>query len=424
MTEAEMVVADGASRGGRVESALVRLRVPEHVARLIAATPSLRASWFAAASVAIGFSAWAAKAGPNGVLLFLVVAPLLPLAGVAAAYGPWMDPMHEVTHATPVSGLRVLLLRSAAVLVSTAVIVGSAALVLPGADWTAAAWILPSLGLTLASLALSTFIPSQWAAGAVTLLWFATVIVAVAWSPDRFALFRGSGQVAFFVIAVGSSALLAWRRERLEIDGRAQQQRLIDAAEGERRRIERNIHDGAQQQLVALSVKLGLAKTLVAKDPERAVSLLAELQAEAQEALEGLREMTRGSYPPVLADQGLGPALEAKAKLFPMPVSVACDGVGRLPKELETAAYFCCLEALQNAAKHARASHATVALRFVGRELSFTVIDDGAGFDPDAVRRGVGLRSINERLEALGGTLEVRSAPGAGTTILGRIPTS
>jgi len=408
--------------GGRVERAIVRAGVKEHVARLLAATPSLRLSWFCAGAVAIMFTTWAGQTGEHGLLFFLIVAPLLPVVGVAAAYGPWVDPMYEVTHATPVSGLRVLLLRSAAVLATTIAVMGLAAALLPGADWKTVAWILPSLALTLASLALSTVLPLHWAAGGVTLVWLAIVLVAGAGSGDRFAIFRGTGQVAYFGVVVGSSLVVAWRRERLEIEGRTQRKRMIDVAEEERRRIERNIHDGAQQQLVSLSVKLGLAKTMVARDPSGAEALLAELQQEAQDALEGLRDMTRRTYPPILADEGLVAALEARGRKAPLPVSVAGGDVGRLPREVETAAYFCCLEALQNAAKYARASRATVAVRRLGAALSFTVVDDGVGFDLTTVRHGVGLRSMAERVEALGGVVEVRSAEGRGTTIVGRIP--
>jgi signal transduction histidine kinase len=409
--------------GGRLERVLARVGVGDHVARLLAATPSLLLSWFGAAAVAVGFSAWAASSGtPGGTLFFLVLAPLVPVAGVAAAYGPWIDPMFEVTQAAPMSSFRLVLLRASAVLVVTSVVVGAAAVALPGAGWTTAAWILPALGLTLGSLALSTFMPTHWAAFAVTLAWFATLIVTRSLSSDRLAAFRGPGQVAFFTLAVGSSVLISWRRERLEIEGREGRRRLIDAAEGERRRIERNIHDGAQQQLVAISVKIGLAKTLVARDPDGAVALLADLQTEAQDALDSLREMTRGTYPPVLADEGLVAAIEVKARRAPFDVAVEGNDLGRFPKEIETAVYYCCLEALQNASKYARASRATVSLRCVGGEISFTVADDGEGFDPQTAKRGVGLRSMTERLEALGGAIEVRSAPGSGTTVAGRLP--
>ncbi|MEO8425255.1 MAG: sensor histidine kinase, partial [Actinomycetota bacterium] len=291
----------------------------------------------------------------------------------------------------------------------------------PESDWTAVAWLLPSLALTLASLALSTFMPIHRAAAVITALWLAALLAIGSRAEDGLEAFRGTGQVVFFVLVVACSAVLAWRRERLAIQGRAKQQGMIDVAEAERRRIERNIHDGAQQQLVAISVKLGLVKMFVSKDPERAVTMLDELKAETQEALDGLRDMTRGTYPPLLADGGLGPALEAKAKKAPMPVTVSTDGVGRFPREVETAVYYCCLEALQNAGKYARATHATVSVRSVGTELAFTVIDDGAGFDVPTMRRGVGMRSMEERLTALGGRLEVRSAPGKGTTIVGRM---
>ena len=407
--------------GGFLERGLVRIGVREHVARIVAATPSLRMSWIAAAVVGMGFSGWAASAGPKGVIAFLVVAPLLPVAGVAAAYGPWADPMHEMAQASPMSGVHVVLLRSVAVLVTTSIIGVVAAAAIPETDWTAVAWLLPSLALTLASLALSTFMPIHRAAAVITALWLAALLAIGSRAEDGLEAFRGTGQLVFFVLVVASSAVLAWRRERLAIQGRAKQQGMIDVAEAERRRIERNIHDGAQQQLVAISVKLGLVKMFVSKDPERAVTMLDELKAETQEALDGLRDMTRGTYPPLLADGGLSPALEAKAKKAPMPVTVSTDGLGRFPREVETAVYYCCLEALQNAGKYARATHATVSVRSVGTELAFTVIDDGAGFDVPTMRRGVGMRSMEERLTALGGRLEVRSAPGKGTTIVGRM---
>jgi signal transduction histidine kinase len=400
----------------------VRLRLPDHMARLLAATPSLRWSWLAAAAIAAGFSAWAAQAGEQGLLLFLIVAPLLPVGGVAAAYGPWMDPMHELTLAAPTSNLTLVLIRSAAVLATTAAIIAMAAALLPGTDWTAVAWVLPSLALTFASLGLSTFVPVGRAAAAVALVWLVTVAVTESRSSAPLTIFRGAGQAVFFGVVVASSAVLALRHERLEIEGRATQRRLIDAAETERRRIERNIHDGAQQQLVAISVKLGLAKTLVERDPAGVASMLADLQAETQEALLSLREMTRGTYPPALADDGLPAALDAKALKAGVPVSVLAEGIGRFAKEIETAVYYCCLEALQNAAKYARATRATIELRSVGGALSFTVADDGAGFDPGTTKRGVGLRSMEERVHALGGAIEVRSALGAGTIVTGHIP--
>jgi signal transduction histidine kinase len=409
-------------RPGGVEGILLHLRVPEHVARLLAATPSLRWSWLSAGAIAVGFVAWAANAGGQGLLVFMVLAPLLPVGGVAAAYGPWMDPMQDLTRAAPTSTFTLVLIRSGAVLATTVAITGVAAALLPGADWTAVAWVLPALTLTLTSLALSTFVPVHRAAAAVAVLWFATVLVTESRSSTPFAAFRGPGQAVFFIAVVASSGVLALRHDRLEVEGRARQRRLIDVAEAERRRIERNIHDGAQQQLVAIAVKLGLAKTLVERDPIGVASMLADLQAETQEALQSLRDMTRGTYPPVLAHDGLATALEAKARKATLPVSVRAEGIGRFPKEIETAVYYCCLEALQNCAKYSGANSATVELRSVGGTFSFTVADDGTGFDVGSTKRGMGLRSMEERVQALRGTLEVHSAPGAGTKIIGRLP--
>jgi signal transduction histidine kinase len=405
-----------------IEWILTHLRVPDHVARLLAATPSLRWSWLVAGAVTVSFSAWAAHAGEQGMLLFLVVAPLLPVGGVAAAYGPWMDPMHELAQAAPTSSLHLVLIRSTAVLGTVLALVGIAAASLPGTDWTAVAWILPALALTLSSIALATFVPVQRAAAAVALLWFATLTVAELGFATPFALFHGVGQLAFFVVVVVSAIVFALRRGRLEMQGRMRRQGFLAAAEQERRRIERNIHDGAQQQLVAISVKVGLAKTMVASAPSKAAALMEEIQAEAQEALDSLREMTRGTYPPALADGGLAEALAAKVRSFTPPVEIKADALGRFPPEVETAVYFCCLEALQNVAKYAHARRATVSLRCVGGEIAFSVTDDGEGFDTATVRRGIGLRSMAERVSVLGGVLDVRSHEGGGTTVQGRIP--
>jgi len=138
--------------------------------------------------------------------------------------------------------------------------------------------------------------------------------------------------------------------------------------------------------------------------------------------LESLREMTRGACPPALADGGLAIALTQHAAKAPVQVEVRAEHIGRFPLHVETAVYYCCLEALQNAAKHAGAARVVISLRRTGGELAFTVADDGAGFDPSTVRRGVGLRSLEERIEALGGSLEVRASPGEGAVIAGRVP--
>jgi signal transduction histidine kinase len=216
--------------------------------------------------------------------------------------------------------------------------------------------------------------------------------------------------------------LTAELRARLD-DLRAAQKRLVSAQDEERRRLERNIHDGAQQQLVALTVKSRLARSLTLREPTRAAEVLGQMEAETQEALEDLRDLARGIYPPLLADEGLAVALEAQArKSQPLPVSVDAGSIGRFPQDVEAAVYFSALEVLQNTAKHANASRATLTLRRSNGALSFTLADDGVGFDMSATGYGTGLQGIADRLGALDGRLEVTSAPGSGTTVVGRVP--
>ena len=202
----------------------------------------------------------------------------------------------------------------------------------------------------------------------------------------------------------------------------ASRQRLVAASDAERRRLERNIHDGAQQQLVALSVKVRLARALLVKDPERATAMLVQVEREVSDVLNDLRDLARGIYPPLLADRGLAAALEAQARRAAISVTVDADGVGRLPQEVEAAVYFCALEALQNVAKYAKASAATVRLRGHDEALEFSVADDGEGFDPKSRGYGTGLQGMADRLSALGGEISVESTPGAGTTVAGRLP--
>jgi signal transduction histidine kinase len=221
---------------------------------------------------------------------------------------------------------------------------------------------------------------------------------------------------------LSSQAGLVLRNVRLIEELRASRQRLVAAQDEERRRLERNIHDGAQQQLVALSVKLRLAENLVRKDAGKAEELVAQVRAESQQALEDLRDLARGIYPPLLADKGLAAALESQARKAALPVTVERDGVGRYPQEAEAAAYFCVLEALQNASKYSGASTAVVRLAEENGDLVFTVSDDGRGFDPATTPRGSGLQNMADRLDALGGRFEIVSRPNEGTTIIGRIP--
>ena len=221
---------------------------------------------------------------------------------------------------------------------------------------------------------------------------------------------------------VAAQAGLVLRNAALVADLRDSRRRIVAAQDERARKLERNIHDGAQQQLVALAVKLGLVERVVRTDAAAAESMLAEAKVETNDALENLRDLARGIYPPLLADQGLAAALRSQARKAAIPVEVEPDGIGRYPEETEAAVYFSCLEALQNVAKYAAASSATVRLAQSNGSLTFEVIDDGHGFDPEAAERGSGLQGIADRLAALGGTLAVRSAPGEGTTIAGALP--
>lgn len=405
-----------------VDRTLIRLGVRDDVARIIAATPAVRSSWVAATLGVALFVAWGDRLEAHVLTAIAVLAPIVPVAGIAAAYGPWSDPMFDVTQASPSSGFRVLLLRSTAVLAVASLFVAVIAVVVPETGIDAVAWILPSLALCTASAMLSTFMPIARACVLVGAGWL-VLAIAVAVSGPTSALFQGSAQLGFCLVTIGASLVLIRRRNHLEITNLRSRRALVDAADAERRRIERNIHDGAQQQLVAIFVKAGLARTMVTRDSVKATEILDEVCADAEAALLGLREMTRGVLPPILADHGLAAALAARAKTVGVPVSVDADGVGRLPEAVEIAAFYCCAEALQNAAKYARASTISITLRLTLDVLSVRIVDNGAGFDVATAPRGVGMRSMTERVASLGGSLQVRSSPGAGTLVTAILPT-
>jgi signal transduction histidine kinase len=221
---------------------------------------------------------------------------------------------------------------------------------------------------------------------------------------------------------LAAQAGLVLRNVRLVEDLRASRQRLVAAQDEERRRLERNIHDGAQQQLVALTVKARLARQLAERDPSKAAEMLAEIEEETQGALEDLRDLARGIYPPLLADKGLVAALEAQSRKAPIRVSVAAEGVGRYPADIEATIYFCTLEALQNVAKYAEAVTTTVRVSQANGTVGFAVEDDGRGFDPSQITAGSGLQGMADRLAAVGGSLVVDSSPGRGTRVAGRVP--
>jgi signal transduction histidine kinase len=221
---------------------------------------------------------------------------------------------------------------------------------------------------------------------------------------------------------LASQAGLVLRNVRLIEEVRASRRRLVTAQDEERRRLERNLHDGAQQQLVALALKVRLAEGFAEKDPGRARELLSDVQSEMQDALDNLRDLARGIYPPLLADQGLAVAIESQARKAAVPVTVDADSLSRYPQEIEAAVYFCCLEALQNVAKYAEASSVRVRLDQQDGQLMFEVADDGRGFDTATTSRGAGTQNMADRLSALGGSIDIESRPGFGTTVRGRIP--
>ncbi len=208
-------------------------------------------------------------------------------------------------------------------------------------------------------------------------------------------------------------------RERVDTL-RGAQQRIIDAADAERRRIERDLHDGAQQRMVAVAVTLGLAEAQLASDPSHAARLIAQAREEAQLAVKELRELARGIHPALLSDRGLGAALEALASRAPIPVTVSGVPEAPLREPVEAAAYFVTAEALTNVAKYARASEASVELATEDDCLRVSVRDDGVGgADPST---GSGLRGLCDRVEALDGRLEIESPPGSGTTLTVKLP--
>ena len=230
-----------------------------------------------------------------------------------------------------------------------------------------------------------------------------------------------------FVRTVGSYALawednhrLAARVEESLRELRESRARILAAADDERRRIERNLHDGGQQRLVALRVRLELADETMRESPARARGMLRQLGAEVDAALEELRSLAAGVYPSLLADRGLTDALRSAARHSPVPASVDVSGSDRYSQDIEAAVYFCCLEALQNVAKHAPdASRVAISLERNG-DLRFAVRDDGPGFDT-AAAAGHGLVNMRDRVAAVGGTLEIDGASG-GTAILGTVP--
>jgi signal transduction histidine kinase len=228
-----------------------------------------------------------------------------------------------------------------------------------------------------------------------------------------------AAQVGLILRNVGLTEQLGERLAEL----RASRRRIVTAQDDQRRRIERDLRDGAQRQLLAIADGLTLAESLAGQDEERERALVGQLRAGTRDTLEALRELARGIYPPLLADQGLVSAVSAHAGKAPLPVIVDADGVGRYPADVETAVYFCCVEATANAARHAPGSTVRIRLRGSAADVSFEVADDGPGFDRSRVPPGAGgLQHMADRLAALGGSLQVDTRPGTGTALTGWIP--
>ena len=196
--------------------------------------------------------------------------------------------------------------------------------------------------------------------------------------------------------------------------------RIVEAGDAERRRLERNLHDGAQQRLVALALQLRMVEASFDAQSHRARQDLAEARGSSTHALEELRELARGIHPAILTDGGLGPPLSALAHRAPVPVEIEDVPDERLPEPVEAAAYYLIAEAITNVAKHAQATHVSVSVRRDDRRVLVQVADDGiGGADPGA---GSGLHGLADRVEALHGQLRVDSPPGGGTRLEARIP--
>jgi signal transduction histidine kinase len=224
---------------------------------------------------------------------------------------------------------------------------------------------------------------------------------------------------------VGLVALVAWQNylglnaQTLRL--RESRSRVVMAADQERRRVERDLHDGTQQRLVALAVQVGLLRRIVPRDPDRALAMIDQLSIDLDEAMSELRNLAHGVYPPLLGQRGLVEALQAAAARSTLPATVQSTNVGRYDQAVETAVYFCCLEAMQNAAKHA--GDASIDITIDGsHHLLCTVRDNGAGFDQAAVPFGHGFINMSDRVGAVGGTVQVDASPNAGTKVRIQIP--
>lgn len=245
---------------------------------------------------------------------------------------------------------------------------------------------------------------------------------------DFHSLTRSVLETQLFIVVASLSTLslaaVVSERERFAESLFESRARLIEAVDAERRRIERDLHDGIQQELVSVRITLGLAGELIDETPVRSERMIAAAGRQIDESLGSIRALAAGIYPTLLRDGGVDPALRSAARRVPPPVSVRARGIGRYSDDLERAVYFCCLEALQNAVKHAGPDiEIAIELWTSGRWLHFRVSDSGTGFDPAEVHAGSGLTNMRDRIAAVRGTLTINSHKSRGTWVHGRVPT-
>jgi signal transduction histidine kinase len=233
-----------------------------------------------------------------------------------------------------------------------------------------------------------------------------------------------------FIEAAGAAGVIWFRNAQLAADLKASiadlaasRTRIVETADAERQRIEHSLHDGAQQHLVGMRLRLELAAELIQRDPEGGIRMLGEIGQQMDEALEEVRNLAKGVYPPLLPEHGLGEAIRSANRRSPWPASLDVDGIGRYGSDTEGAVYFCCLEALQNITKHAGpAVGGAIRIWDDGVNLNFEVRDEGVGFAEGTVEPGEGLLSMRDRMEAAGGSVTVTSRRGVGTRVRGRVP--
>jgi signal transduction histidine kinase len=240
---------------------------------------------------------------------------------------------------------------------------------------------------------------------------------------EQLALVARQAALALRNVRLGSALEASLAELQQHADAlRASRARVVAAADAERRRIERDLHDGAQQHLIGLVVNLKVARELARSDPSAADAILAQLSTEVHAAIEDLRELAHGIYPPLLAEQGLADAVRGAVARTEARGVVRAEGLARYPPVVEATAYFCCVEGVQNAAKHAPGAHIEVSLWPENGALMFEVRDDGPGFDAETATEGAGMTNMRDRVGALGGTLEIQSQPGGGTCITAALP--